>query len=372
MFPSLPIKPPIPYSLWFLAIGLIVLSACRDNSEVKPATPAYDVVVDLPEGTKVPDGMAWIPGGAFTQGAVDGDPMAMEHERPGFRVYLDGFFMDTHEVTNTEFSRFVEETGYITVAERPVDWEKMQLQLPPGTPQPADSLLRPGSLVFLKTEKPVPNLYDFSQWWDWKIGAHWRQPQGPGSSIAGKENHPVVHIAYEDAQAFCRWSGSRLPTEAEWEYAARAGQIDARFTWGNDRDGLGKRANTWEGLFPTSNTREDGFERTAAVGSFPPNPNGLFDMAGNVWEWTSDWKNDSYYQNQHSIGSVHNPKGPEAPSIPDNPGAREKVIKGGSFLCSDTYCASYRISARMSTSVDSGMEHLGFRTVRDLDAQRNP
>jgi len=295
--------------------------------------------------------------------------MALEHERPGFEVYLDGFFMDTHEVTNSEFSRFVEETGYITVAERPVDWEKMKLQLPAGTPKPADSLLRPGSLVFRKTETAVPNLYDFSQWWEWKIGAHWRQPQGPGSHIEGKENHPVVHIAYEDALAYCQWSGTRLPTEAEWEYAARAGQVNARFAWGNNRSKLWEQANTWEGLFPTSNTREDGYERTAPVSSFPPNPNGLYDMAGNVWEWTTDWKNDSYYRDQQSKETVRNPKGPETHG---NPRSAEKVIKGGSFLCSDTYCASYRISARMSTSVDSGMEHLGFRTVKDLETEQNP
>ncbi len=311
--------------------------------------------------------MIWVPGGEFVQGATPSDQMAMNHERPSHRVSIDGFFIDVHEVTNAKFSKFVEETGYITVAEREIDWEEMKKQLPQGTPKPHDSILQPGSLVFKKTKSTVPNLFDYSQWWEWKIGANWRHPSGPQSNIKGKENHPVVHIAYEDAMAYCEWVGRRLPTEAEWEYAARGGKKDALYFWGNDDGLLGKYANTWEGEFPVKNTKEDGFERLAPVMSYPKNDFGLYDMAGNVWEWTNDWYNTNYYKDLLNKNKVaKNPKGASKAFNSSNPYAKEKVIKGGSFLCSASYCASYRISARMATSPDSGMEHLGFRTVMSL------
>ena len=319
-------------------------------------------MIEKPADLETPKGMAWIPGGFFLQGAVVTDSMAMNHERPFHRVAVDGFFMDITEVTNAEFKRFVNATGYVTLAERPVDWEEMKEQLPPGTAKPADSLLQPGSLTFKKTKSSVSNLYDYSQWWNWTIGANWKHPKGPESSIDGKDNYPVVHIAYEDAEAYCNWAGRRLPTEAEWEYAARAGQEDALFTWGNDISKLSEKANTWEGEFPTENTASDGYESLAPVKSYSPNNFGLYDMAGNVWEYTQDWYNINYYSEVSKDGLVENPQGA---SEAYNPNARspEKVIKGGSFLCNASYCASFRISARMANSLDSSQEHLGFRTV---------
>ncbi|MGB8374327.1 MAG: formylglycine-generating enzyme family protein, partial [Salegentibacter sp.] len=321
-----------------------------------------DIIVEVPENVEAPEGMVWIPGGEFMQGAVAGDKMAKKDEGPAHPVAVDGFFMDSTEVTNAEFAQFVKETGYVTLAERQVDWEELKKQLPPETPKPADSLLQPGSLVFKKTKSSVPNLYDYSQWWEWKIGANWRHPFGPGSSIEGKADFPVVQIAYEDAVAYCNWAGRRLPTEAEWEYAARAGQKNSRYTWG-DEDALSTHANTWEGEFPTTNTAADGFESIAPVASFPPNPLGLYDMAGNVWEWTQDWYNANYYSEMAKKGRVRNPQGASKAYNPNHPRAAEKVMKGGSYLCNASYCASYRISARMPTTPDSSHEHVGFRTV---------
>ncbi len=322
--------------------------------------------------TEAPEGMVWIPGGEFMEGAVAKDKMAMMHEKPAHQVHVDGFFMDIHEVTNEQFVKFVDETGYVTVAEREIDWEEMKKQLPEGTPKPHDSILQPGSLVFKKTKSSVTNLYDYSQWWEWKIGANWKHPNGPESTIKDKENEPVVHIALEDALAYCKWAGRRLPTEAEWEYAARAGKKDELFFWGSDVSQLSSHANSWEGEFPLNNTKEDGFERRAPVMSYPKNDFGLYDMAGNAWEWTSDWYNTNYYKELADKNEVtQNPKGAFEAYNPSNPYAKEKVIKGGSFLCSASYCASYRISARMATSPDSGMEHLGFRTVMPVKMPRN-
>ena len=311
-----------------------------------------------------PDGMVWIPAGTFMQGAVPQDEMAMKHEKPQHPVTVDGFFMDITEVTNAEFSKFVAETGYVTMAEREIDWEEMKKQLPEGTPKPHDSIMQPGSLLFKKTKSAVLNLYDFSQWWSWSIGTNWRHPNGPDSNLDGKENHPVVHVCYEDALAYCEWAGRRLPTESEWEYAARGNQNNTVYLWGDDRSQLSKRANSWEGEFPVSNTLEDGFERTAPVKSYPANDFGLFDMAGNVWEMTTDWYNLNYYDELAATNTtVINPQGANKAYNPNNPYIQEKVIKGGSFLCSDSYCASYRVSARMGTSMDSSAEHVGFRTV---------
>ena len=315
-----------------------------------------------------PIGMVWIPGGKFLQGAVAHDKMAMAHEMPAHLVKVDGFFMDSNEVTNEEFGKFVEETGYVTTAERQLEWEELKKQLPQGTPRPHDSLMQPGSLTFKKTPTSVPNLYDFSQWWRWTIGASWKHPHGPGSFITGKENYPVVHITYEDALAYCEWAGRRLPTEAEWELAARGENLDKIYSWGDDLGKLKQHANTWEGEFPVSNSKTDGYERLAPVKSYPPNNNGLYDMAGNVWEWTSDWYNTNYYNEltKHP-GLIENPNGAMKPFNRNNPYAREKVIKGGSFLCSASYCASYRVSARMATSLDSSLEHVGFRTVATVE-----
>lgn len=367
------------YRSTILFFSLLLVFSCKhpkegreknQASEPKEATVSpkeeSPVVIlrEPPAGMEAPEGMVWIPGGTFNQGAVNHDKMAMGHEKPAIPVTVNGFFMDVDEVTNADFRKFVDATGYVTVAEREIDWEEMKKQLPAGTPKPHDSIMQPGSLTFKKTKNSVPNLYDFSQWWEWKIGANWKQPHGPGSNLAGKENHPVVHISYEDAQAYCKWAGRRLPTEAEWERAARGEQQNKVFFWGDDPTKLSKMANTWEGEFPVSNTQADGFERRAPVRSYPPNDFGLYDMAGNVWEWTNDWYNTNYYKQMQRAGRVAiNPTGAEAPFNERDPYARERVIKGGSFLCSDSYCASYRISARMATSLDSAQEHLGFRTV---------
>ncbi len=363
----------------------LVLSSCQDgqgkNTVAEPeavpekiSKPESEVVIlrKKPKDVKTPEGMVWIPGGEFIQGAVPGDHMAMEHEKPAHKVKVDGFFMDISEVTNAQFKEFVEETGYITVAEREIDWEEMKKQLPAGTPKPHDSIMQPGSLTFKKTPTSVPNLYDFSQWWRWTIGANWKHPNGPNSGIIGKDEEPVVHISFEDALAYCDWAGRRLPTESEWERAARGDRAGVPFTWGDDMSMLGKMANTWEGEFPVTNTKEDGFENRAVVKSYRPNDYGLYDMAGNVWEWTSDWYNSNYYNDILKSGEVPlNPQGAEKAYNERDPYARERVIKGGSFLCSDSYCASYRISARMATSLDSAQEHLGFRTVATADMLRN-
>lgn len=341
--------------LCFCLLALITLG-CKE----KEAEP--EILVEQPEGLNTPPGMVWIPGGKFMQGAVDGDPMALDHEKPAHPVAVDGFFMDVTEVTNAEFRQFVNETSYITVAERELDWEVIKKQLPPDTPKPPDSLLKPGSLIFKQPGSKVPNLYDFSQWWEWKVGANWRQPGGPGTSIEGKENLPVVHIAYEDAKAYADWAGRRLPTEAEWEYAAKGGAKNAIFGWGDDARLLHEKANTWTGQFPNENSAADGFERLAPVKSFPPNAYGLYEMTGNAWEFTSDWYNTKYYR-QASEKLLHNPTGAEKHFNPHNSSIPEKVIKGGSFLCHVSYCASFRPSARMQNALDSSHEHLGFRTV---------
>lgn len=358
------------FSFYFLLFTLFI--GCKSKTDPSKESIGTSKTTEYVKPSKAPseapEGMVWIPGGTFYQGAVESDKMAMAHEKPRHPVAIDGFFMDIHEVTNAQFAKFVEETGYVTMAEREIDWEEMKKQLPEGTQKPHDSILQPGSLVFKKTKSSVPNLYDYSQWWEWKIGASWKHPNGPDSNINGKEDHPVVHIAYEDAQAYCKWAGRRLPTEAEWEFAARAGKTDSKFFWGNDIDRLSSHANSWEGEFPVENTMEDGFERRAPIMSYPKNDFGLYDMAGNVWEWTSDWYNTNYYQKLASSGEVaQNPTGAASAFNSSNPYAKERVIKGGSFLCSASYCASYRISARMATSPDSGMEHLGFRTVRSAN-----
>jgi len=367
-----------------LLVFLVILSLqCQNKNKsansaqkTEESIPKKDSIVELiinkPTEIAVPEGMVWIPGGTFQQGAVNQDKIAMSHEKPAHEVSVDGFFMDITEVTNAQFAKFVKETGYITIAERAIDWQEMKKQLPEGTPKPHDSILQPGALVFKKTKNTVPNLYDFSQWWEWKIGANWKHPNGPKSNIVGKDNDPVVQVAYDDALAYCKWAGKRLPTEAEWERAARGNNNKAIYFWGDDATNLSKKANTWEGEFPVKNSKLDGFENRAPVKSYPANDFGLFDMAGNVWEWTSDWYNTKYYKELIATSKVAiNPKGSSIAYNPNNPLIKEKIIKGGSFLCSDSYCASYRISARMGTSMDSSSEHVGFRTVVSLDMLSN-
>lgn len=369
-------------SLLCWCITALFLS-CKEDKAYKEAEKAFTkkeakpevltpLLVEQPDGVKTPDGMIWVSGGEFLQGAVPQDKMAMAHEKPAVKVSVDGFFMDITEVTNEQFRKFVEETGYVTVAERAIDWEELKKQVPEGTEKPHDSILQPGALTFRKTESSLPNLYDFSQWWKWSIGANWKHPNGPKSDIKGKDNYPVVQVSYEDALAYCEWAGRRLPTEAEWELAARAGSYGTTYFWGDDATELSKRANTWEGEFPVKNTELDGYELRAPVKSYAPNALGLYDMAGNVWEWTSDWYNTNYYKDMAATSSVlRNPLGAASPFTPNNPYAKEKIIKGGSFLCSDSYCASYRVSARMGSSMDSSLEHTGFRTVASVAMLKN-
>lgn len=319
-------------------------------------------------------GMVWIPAATFTMGAVEGDTAARSDERPRHQVTVEGFWMDETEVTNAQFKAFVKATRYVTTAERKPVWEEMKKQLPPGTPKPPDEVLVPGSLVFRQPGTPVP-LDNPAYWWEWRPGASWRNPEGPGSSIEGRDNHPVVHVSWDDAVAYAKWAGKRLPTEAEWEWAARGGIRDAIYTWGNDPLEQGDpRANTWQGNFPNENTRRDGFDRAAPVRSFKPNGYGLYEMAGNVWEWCQDWYRHDYYQTANGQATngqatnrpegVSNPPGPTSSFDPDEPTVPKRVQRGGSFLCHDSYCASYRVAARMKSSPDTGLQHSGFRCVK--------
>ena len=310
-----------------------------------------------------PEGMVWVEGKSYTKGAKNNDVFAMMREKPSHEVYIDGFFIDATEVTNNQFKKFVDETGYITIAEREIDWEEMKKSLPIGTPKPHDSILQPGSLIFNDQIKRVENMENYFQWWRWQTGANWKAPKGPGSNIENKGNFPVVHIAYEDAIAYCDWSNRRLPSEAEWESAAQGNYINAVYTWGNEIDLLNSNANTWQGDFPVKNESKDGFEMIAPVKSFPPNSIGIFDMIGNVWEITDDLFNVNYYSELSTESELKNIKGASTCYNPSNPFEKQYVMKGGSFLCHDSYCASYRISARMGVSIDSGSDHTGFRTV---------
>jgi len=310
-------------------------------------------------------GMVWIPGGEFAMGSTD--PLARADEQPVHRVRVHGFWMDATEVTNAQFRAFVQATGYRTVAERPIDWEELRKQVPEGTPKPPPEKLLPGSLVFAPPARAVA-LDDVSRWWSWTTGADWQHPTGPGSSIEGKDDVPVVQVAHEDAVAYCAWAGKRLPTEAEWEFAARGGLDGAVNAWGNEPIDP-SRANTWQGHFPDVNTETDGFAGAAPVRSFPPNGYGLYDMAGNVWEWCSDrYRPDAYALALAAAGAegvTIDPQGPAESMDPRNPYAPDsRVHRGGSFLCNDSYCASYRVAARMSCAPDTGMSHVGFRCVR--------
>ncbi|WP_224488742.1 formylglycine-generating enzyme family protein [Robertkochia flava] len=352
-------------ALLLIGQGLLSIS-CKNEKSVTagPTASSSDVTQMAPDP---PEDMVYIPGGQFTMGAPESDRQAWPHEKPAHPVKVTPFFIDKTEVTNAQFAAFTAATGYKTIAERAIDWEALKTQVPPGTPKPHDSVLQPGSLVFKQPEQPVANLQDYSQWWIWKTGANWRHPKGPESTIEGLEDHPVVHIAYEDAVAYCEWVGRRLPTEAEWEFAARGGLLKERYPWGDDREKLEISNNSWTGAFPMSNDQEDGFITTAPVASYPPNGFGLYDMAGNVWEWTSDWYNSNYYARALEQGILEDPEGASEHYNPGQPYVLQKVVKGGSFLCSDSYCASYRVSARMATDLDSGQQHLGFRTVKDIE-----
>lgn len=342
-------------------VGLLIPSACHRANPDAPARLEEEV---LPAGGLAkPKGMVFIPGGTLHMGGDNNQ--ADPNEFPKHEVQISPFWMDETEVTKAQFAEFVIATGYVTVAERPIDWEQMKKELPPGTPKPPDSLLQPGALVFQQTAQPV-HLDDPGQWWRWTNQANWRQPEGPGRSSKGKSQHPVVQIAWEDAAAYAKWAGKRLPTEAEWEWAARGGKKDLVYPWGNESVLAGQaKANFWQGVFPWKNSAKDGFAGAAPVKSFPPNAYGLYDMAGNVWEWCSDWFDVRFYQNQAANGP--NVQGPERAFNPMLPHQQEKVIRGGSFLCSDDYCSGYRNARRMGSTVDTGLNHTGFRCVKQVE-----
>lgn len=276
--------------------------------------------------------------------------------QPIHRVYVDGFWMDSTDVTNDQFAKFVAATGYVTVAETAPSQSEF-----PGVPP---EKLVPGSLVFSPPSHPV-TLDDSTQWWRYVPGANWRHPSGPKSDLAGEGNYPVVHVAYPDAVAYAKWAGKRLPTEAEWEFAARGGAAGKSYAWGDEFKPGGKfMANTWQGLFPARNSGADGFTGIAPVRSFPPNPYGLYEITGNVWQWCSDWYRADYYSRLAQQGGiVRNPQGPATSLDPDEPGAQKRVQRGGSFLCTDQYCGRYRLGTRGKGEVNTGSNHVGFRCV---------
>ncbi|MEM9678816.1 MAG: formylglycine-generating enzyme family protein [Bacteroidota bacterium] len=307
--------------------------------------------------------MMLIPSGTFLMGGRSDE--AYQNELPRHEVKISPFYMDKYEVTNEQFKEFADQTGYKTVAEKDIDWDVMKMELPPDTPQPPDSMLKAGSLVFKPIAQPVGST---EYWWEWTLGANWKNPEGPGSTITDRMNHPVVHISWEDATAFAEWAGKRLPTEAEWEWASSGGDVNVKYPWGNNHvSGAYTLANFWQGVFPIQNLMKDGYYSTAPVGSFPPNQFGLHDMGGNVWEWCSDKYDANSYKNDFATGTIDNPKGSDFYFDPEEPHSSKHIIRGGSFLCSESYCSGYRVSRRMSSTKDSGFNHTGFRCVRDID-----
>lgn len=314
---------------------------------------------------KALDGMVLIPGGTFRMGARE-KKFARADELPTHPVSVDSFYMDQQEVTNAQFAIFVEATGYVTIAERKPDWNEIKKQLPPGTPKPDDSLLIAASLIFSPPAQTVQKK-DYHSWWKWQAGANWRHPSGPDSNLKGMDNYPVIHIAWQDAVAYAKWAGKRLPTEAEWEYAAIGGNDRNIYPWGSEGVAEGPiKTNYWQGSFPYFDQGSDGWVGLAPVMQYPPNHYGLYDMAGNVWEWTSDWYHHDYYQTASQTSPSLNPQGPIESYDPDEPYTAKKSIRGGSFLCNDSYCAGYRTSSRMKSPIDTGMSHLGFRCVKDI------
>lgn len=339
-----------------------------DNEDTKPnifePTLLNQSVIPVPAQR----GMIWIPGGEFSMGTaaptgLDNNSVGMkatEDSRPVHRVYVDGFWMDYTEVTNVQFARFVEATGYVTVAEKSPSAEEF--------PNASTNMLVPGSVVFMPPDKPVP-LTDALQWWAWVKGADWRHPEGPESSIKGREKHPVIHIAYTDAEAYAKWAGKRLPTEAEWEFAARGGLTGKVYPWGDDFMANGKpMTNSFQGSFPDKNSGTDGYVSTSPVAQFPANGYGLYDVAGNVWEWVSDWYRPDYYSVLAAKNEIaRNPQGPESSFDPDEPGSLKRVHRGGSFLCTEQYCSRYMVGTRGKGEINTGSNHLGFRCAKSVN-----
>lgn len=350
---------------WWYSRGVSAASA-------SPAAPS----VVAGDGVRGPLGMAWVPGGEFLMGSDH--KLAQTNERPAHKVRIGGFWMDRTHVTNAQFAAFVKATGYVTSAERKLDWDALSARFPPGTPKPPGSDLVPGAMVFTGTDQPVP-LDNYARWWEFVPGADWRHPQGPGSTIDGKDDHPVVQVSYDDAAAYAKWAGKRLPTEAEWEFAARGGLEQATYAWGNELAPQGQMmANIWEGrperfpvVKPVVSPKAGGAAGTSPARTFPPNGYGLYDMTGNAWQWVADWYAYDYFARQARAKIAINPHGPAQSYDPEDPGeptdAPKRVIRGGSFLCNVDYCLSYRPSARRGCDPLNPMSHLGFRLVVDAD-----
>jgi len=382
--------PPGPASKWIAAVVIVIASAAGITFALLTRQPTASRVTSAPSDTVVstatqfvptvanatappgpaPDGMAWIPGGEFSMGAADphgqdANVVGMQatgDSRPIHRVRVHGFWMDKTEVTNRQFAKFVKATGYVTVAERVPRAKDF-----PGAPP--ENLVA-GSVVFSAPDHAVP-LDNHYQWWSYVHGADWRHPAGAGSDIKGHEDYPVVHVAYEDAEAFAKWAGKRLPTEAEWEFAARGGLTGALYPWGNEflRDGQ-YMANTHQGHFPNEDTHEDAYGGIAPVAQYPANGYGLYDVAGNVWEWTGDWYRPDYYSTLLQEGGVaDNPKGPDSSDDPSEPGVAKRVHRGGSFLCTEQYCSRYMVGTRGKGEPSTGTNHLGIRLVKDPSMQ---
>jgi sulfatase modifying factor 1 len=358
-------KPLRLIALTTLAMLALALSAHAADSVASAAKedPSFAPTIANPSKPPNPasEGMVWIPGGEFSMGSegkCDGksccSPATVADALPIHRVYVDGFWMDATDVTNAEFEKFVQATGYVTIAERAPTKEEFPTA-------PPENLVA-GSVVFTPTSEPV-SLDNHFQWWSYVKGANWRHPEGPQSDIKGKENYPVVQIAYPDAVAYAKWAGKRLPTEAEWEFAARGGLSGKLYAWGDEFKPGGKfMANTYQGQFPVKDTGEDGFAGISPVGVFPANGYGLYDMAGNVWQWCSDWYRPDYFKQLAGAGNVaRNPQGPEMPFDPTEPTEKKRVQKGGSFLCTDQYCTRYMVGTRGKGEVNTGTNHLGFR-----------
>jgi formylglycine-generating enzyme len=327
----------------------------------RQATPDEGVLHTPEAGSGGPPGMAWVPGGEFTMGT---DELASYPvERPGHSVRVSGFWMDATEVTNAQFREFVESTGYITTAERKPVWEDLKKQLPPGTPKPPESMLVPASIVFTPPARAV-SLQDHRAWLTWTPGASWLHPEGSSSSIKDREDHPVVHVSWDDAVAYAKWAGKRLPTEAEWEWAARGGLERKRYAWGDELRPDGKwLANIWQGQFPHAGKKEDGFARTAPVKSYPPNVYGLHDAIGNVGEWCADWYRVDTHALRAGKGVATDPAGPERSFDPADRYTPKRVLKGGSFTSGKSYSAYHRPSARRGMAPDTGRSDIGFRCV---------
>lgn len=312
-----------------------------------------------------PQGMVWITGGEFLMGSDIKE--ARDDEKPVHRVRVEGFWLDETPVTNQQFRKFVEATGYITTAEKAPTLEEIMPQVPPGTSPPSLDLLVPGSLVFVPPTKPT-SLKNNHAWWVWKPGANWKHPLGPESSIENKDDHPVVQVSWYDANAYAKWAGKRLPTEAEWEYAAYGGQKNIQYVWGNEEfSEENPQINIWQGKFPNKSKKAIG---TTPVKTFKPNPYGLYDMAGNVWQWCFDLYDATFYSEEAKKGLSTNPQGPHESFDPEDLFAQKRVHRGGSFLCHASYCKGYRITARMKTCPDTSLNHLGFRCAKSVPLER--